>query len=98
MVDTKNLVVVDVNCDRCASSFKVPSSVVAESQDLMQEGCPGSEYECMASYYATLIDRKTLKSLEEACCDVIADDIIDDAQTTTRGELKMEKNPTDRLR
>jgi len=54
---------VDVRCDQCGD-FTVGADVVAESQRLLADGCPGSEFECPPERLANLLEPTHLKSLE----------------------------------
>lgn len=54
---------VDVRCDQCGD-FTVGADVVAESQRLLAEGCPGSEFECPPGLLAELLEPTFLASLE----------------------------------
>ena len=55
-----------VCCGQCDRSYEVPLSVIAESQRLLEEGCPGSEFECAATYFAKLVDPTILQRLVSA--------------------------------
>ncbi len=63
---------VSVECRRCDSQFEVPAAVVAESQEMLEQGCPGSAHECPAPLFAELIDKEALRRLVEAWRDVEA--------------------------
>jgi hypothetical protein len=65
VTDILKTVSVDVHCDRCGD-FTVGADVIAESQRLLAEGCPGSSYECPPSLLATLLPQSVLESLESA--------------------------------
>ena len=54
---------VDVRCDQCGD-FTVGADVVAESQRLLADGCPGSEFECPPELLANLLEPVFLESLE----------------------------------
>ncbi len=56
---------VDVHCGQCGE-FAVRADVIAESQRLLEQGCPGSTYECPPALLATLLERSALESLEQA--------------------------------
>ncbi|MFU8804729.1 MAG: hypothetical protein ACNA8W_13020 [Bradymonadaceae bacterium] len=59
-----------VDCGQCDHSYDIPLSVVAESQALLEQACPGSLHECAASYFATLVDPACLQALAKAWEDV----------------------------
>lgn len=61
---------VHVDCAHCDISFDISAAVVAESQELLEGGCPGSDYECPATLFATLVDRQALLRLGEAWRDI----------------------------
>ncbi len=54
---------VDVRCDQCGD-FTVGADVVAESQRLLADGCPGSEFECPPELLANLLEPTYLESLK----------------------------------
>lgn len=54
---------VDVRCDQCGD-FTVGADVVAESQRLLADGCPGSGFECPPELLANLLEPAHLESLE----------------------------------
>jgi|GEM_PF-2616268 len=54
---------VSVQCDQCGE-FTVSAGVVAESQRLLPEGCPGSPYECPLQLFASLLTPGIVASLE----------------------------------
>ena len=57
----------DVRCDRCGD-FTVGADVVAESQRLLAEGCPGSQFECPPELLTELLEPTVLESLKRAGC------------------------------
>lgn len=61
---------VHVRCANCTADFSVPAAVVLESQELLEGGCPGSEFECTATLFAQLIDREALHRLAVAWADI----------------------------
>lgn len=65
MTDILKTLAVDVHCDQCGD-FTVGADVVAESQRLLAEGCPGSAHECPPTLLATLLPQAALESLESA--------------------------------
>lgn len=65
MTDIMKRVVVDVHCDQC-SDYTVGADVIAESQRLLADGCPGSPYECPPMLFARLLPYSALESLERA--------------------------------
>lgn len=56
---------VEVRCEQCGE-FTLPADVIAESQRLLAEGCPGSAHECPPALYATLLEPSALRALESA--------------------------------
>lgn len=62
MSDILKHVDVQVHCQQCGD-FIVSADVIAESQRMLEEGCPGSPYECTPELYATLLDRSLLEKL-----------------------------------
>lgn len=54
---------IDVSCEQCGD-FTIGADVVAESQQLLAHGCPGSRHECPATVYAALVGPAALASLE----------------------------------
>ncbi len=54
---------VDVQCDHCGD-FTIGADVIAESQRLLANGCPGSEFECPPELLANLVAPAYLESLE----------------------------------
>lgn len=69
MSDILRHVYVDVHCSQCGD-FAVRADLVAESQRLLADGCPGSPYECPPALFATLLDRHAVESLERAWSDL----------------------------
>lgn len=65
MVDILKALTVDVHCDQCGD-FNLRGDVIAESQRLLAEGCPGSPHECPPELYATLLPQSALESLRRA--------------------------------
>lgn len=66
MADILDNIDIHVDCAQCDVAYHIPASTVAESQRLIEEGCPGSEYECPASLFATLVDPADLRALAGA--------------------------------
>lgn len=69
MTDILKTLSVDVHCDQCGD-FSVGADVIAESQRMLADGCPGSPYECPATLFAALLPRSALESLEKAWSDL----------------------------
>lgn len=69
MKDRLSDVLVDVSCHQCGD-FTVAADVIAESQRLLESGCPGSPYECPAVLYASLLDPAALDALRAAWSDL----------------------------
>ncbi len=65
MSDLLRNLYLDVHCGQCGD-FAVRADVVAESQRLLANGCPGSPHECPPTLLATLLDRRALDLLERA--------------------------------
>ncbi|PKN53834.1 MAG: hypothetical protein CVU56_29780, partial [Deltaproteobacteria bacterium HGW-Deltaproteobacteria-14] len=65
MTDILEHVDVHVACDQCGD-YTLSAAVVAESQNLLECGCPGSSYECPPALIATLVEPAALRSLERA--------------------------------
>lgn len=65
MTDILENVCVEVDCDQCGN-FAVGADVIAESQRLLEEGCPGSPYECPPTVLSTLLDQSSLEALGRA--------------------------------
>lgn len=65
MTDTLKQIAVNVHCDGCGD-FTVGADVIAESQRLLAQGCPGSPHECPPQLLATLLDPSALEWLEQA--------------------------------
>lgn len=63
MTDILKTLAVDVHCDQCGD-FTIGADVIAESQRLLAEGCPGSPHECPPTLLATLLPQPVLESLE----------------------------------
>lgn len=56
-----------VACNLCNSTYTVAASLVREGQQLLASGCTGgSLYECVASYYASLVEPQVLDGLVAA--------------------------------
>jgi hypothetical protein len=66
MTDILDNIDIHVACHQCDKSFEVSAAVVAESQELLDGGCPGTDYECPASVFAALVDRDALRRLADA--------------------------------
>lgn len=60
---------VNVHCDQCGD-FSIGANLIAESQRMLAEGCPGSSHECPPTLFATLLPRSTLEALEKAWNDL----------------------------
>lgn len=69
--DLLEIIEVHVRCTQCAAFYTLPASVVAESQRLLECGCPGSDYECPARLFATLLDPDALRALGDAWSTVV---------------------------
>ncbi len=65
MTDILRALSVDVHCDRCGD-FSIGADVIAESQRLLAEGCPGSPHECPPQLFARLLPQTALESLQRA--------------------------------
>lgn len=63
MSDILRHLAIDVSCEQCGD-FTIGADVVAESQQLLARGCPGSPHECPATVYAELVGAPALASLE----------------------------------
>lgn len=92
---------VDVHCDQCGE-FAVRADVIAESQRLLERGCPGSTYECPPALLATLLERNALESLERAWTTLqstahgpVQQVLVDDALRVPRQAAKDEPAPPD---
>jgi len=57
---------VHVVCEHCDTEFETSADVVAKSQQLLDEGCPGESHECPARLFANFVDRKALRDLADA--------------------------------
>jgi hypothetical protein len=57
---------VRVVCEDCETEFETSADVVAESQELLGEGCPGDFHECPARWFANFVDREALQDFAEA--------------------------------
>lgn len=55
-----------VICEHCETEFEMSADVVAESQDLMEGGCPGDTRECPARLFSNFVDRDALRDLADA--------------------------------
>lgn len=62
-------VLVDVRCHQCGD-FTVAADAIAESQQLLETGCPGSPYECPVVLYASLLAPAALDALKTAWNDL----------------------------
>lgn len=69
VVDILRNFYVDVRCVQCGD-FTVRADVVAASQRLLAEGCPGSQFECPPELLAGLLEPTFLESLERAGSDL----------------------------
>lgn len=65
MTDLLKHVAVEVHCDQCGD-FTVRADVIAESQRLLAQGCPGSSYECPPTLFATLLEPSAIDALQRA--------------------------------
>ena len=65
MTDILKALSVDVHCDQCGD-FDIGADVIAESQRLLAEGCPGSPHECPPQLFARLLPLPALESLRRA--------------------------------
>lgn len=71
MTDILKHILVDVHCGHCGD-FAIGADVIAESQRMLAEGCPGSPYECPPEVLAPLLEPSALASLERAWADLEA--------------------------
>ncbi|HEU5073142.1 MAG TPA: hypothetical protein VFU02_03200 [Polyangiaceae bacterium] len=69
MTDILKNLAVDVHCDQCGD-FTVGADVIADSQRMLADGCPGSSHECPPTLLATLLPQAALQSLEKAWRDL----------------------------
>lgn len=58
--------VLQVECAQCDVGYSLPLAVVKDSQDLLEKGCPGNDYECAARYFAGLVNSEALEQLSTA--------------------------------
>lgn len=65
MTDLLKHVAVEVHCDQCGD-FTVGADVIAESQRLLAQGCPGSSYECPPTLFASLLEPSAVDALQRA--------------------------------
>jgi hypothetical protein len=65
VIDILKALSVDVHCDQCGD-FSIGADVIAESQRLLAEGCPGSPHECPPQLFGTLLPQSALESLRRA--------------------------------
>ncbi len=65
MTDILNQLEVAVECEQCGT-FTTSGDVIAECQRLLDEGCPGSPYECPLEHFAGLLDQAALDALAKA--------------------------------
>ncbi len=56
---------VNVRCAHCGE-FTISADTIADSQRLLEHGCPGSPSECPAQLFSTLVDRSALEELATA--------------------------------
>lgn len=66
MTDILQEIDVHLDCHYCGHEVDVPLAVVAESQALLADGCPGSAHECAPSFFARLADTRAVRELVEA--------------------------------
>ena len=66
MTDILDNIDIHVDCHQCDASFDIAAGVVAQSHEMLEDGCPGTDYECPASLFATLVDREALRRLADA--------------------------------
>lgn len=71
MTDILKHLDVRVRCGQCGN-YTISAAVVAESQHLLEEGCPGSPHECPPQLFATLVDPAALQALKDAWREVEA--------------------------
>lgn len=57
---------VHVVCEHCDTEFETSADVVARSQRLLEDGCPGESHECPARLFANFVDRAALRDLADA--------------------------------
>lgn len=67
MADILQQVEVEVRCVQCDESYRMPAALIAESQRMVREGCPGtSPHECAPAFYASLLEPVALEALVRA--------------------------------
>jgi hypothetical protein len=66
MTDILKDVDIHLDCSQCEASFDISAAVVAQSQELLEHGCPGSSYECPATVFSQLVDPGALRALVDA--------------------------------
>jgi len=66
IMDLLKSTILEVECAQCDVAYSLPLVVVKESQELLDAGCPGNDYECAARYFAGLIDSAALEQLAVA--------------------------------
>ncbi len=69
MTDLLKRISVEVHCDQCGN-FILGADVIAQSQQLLATGCPGSTHECPPSQLANLLPQSALTRLESAWHDL----------------------------
>lgn len=89
MADILDNVDVHVRCERCGD-YVISARVIADSQKLTAEGCPGSLYECPAGHFATLLDGGALASLKRAWHDLERSAQMETHEVSVRGRAKIE--------
>ncbi len=88
MTDLLKHLVLDVHCDQCGD-FNIGADVIAESQRLLAEGCPGSPYECPPELFATLLPQSALESLQAAW------DALESATRDPVRQISLDDSPRD---
>lgn len=88
MPDIFDKITIQVDCAQCDQLFDISAAVVAESHELLEESCPGTDYECPASLFATLVDRQALRHLASAWRE------IEQSVQKSVGAVRLEAHPT----
>lgn len=66
MSDILDDITILIDCSQCDAKFNITTSVVADSHRLLDQGCPGSHYECPASLFAEIVDHQSLRDVATA--------------------------------
>lgn len=88
MSDILDDVIIQVECSQCDASYNISATAVAESQQLLEGGCPGTDFECPASLFANLADRDALRRLAQAWRD-----LLESAGEGSFGEVTLRAEP-----